>query len=129
MSKQISLTLPDELMRRAEVFAGHSGRQVAEVLTDAIEVSLDPFVQPAADVRPPAEWSDEQVLEAADSTMPPDEDRRLTELLDHQQAQTLSPADRGELPALMQAYQLGFLGKAQGVAKAVRRGLRLAPSP
>jgi hypothetical protein len=46
MSKQISLTLPDELMRRAELFADHSGRKVADVLTDAIEVSLDPFIVP-----------------------------------------------------------------------------------
>jgi predicted DNA-binding protein len=129
MSKQISLTLPDELMRRAELFADHSGRKVADVLTDAIEVSLDPFIVPAADVQPLAEWSDEQVLAAADSTMPSDEDRRLTELLDRQQAHILTPEERGELPARMQTYQLGLLHKAQGVAEAVRRGLRPAPLP
>jgi predicted DNA-binding protein len=129
MSKQISLTLPDELMRRAEVFAGHSGRPVADVLTDAIDVSLDPFAVTAADVRPPAEWSDEQVLAAADSAMPPDDDRRLSELLDRQQAQTIMHAERGELLMLMQAYQLGLLRKAQGLAEAVRRRLRPSPMP
>jgi predicted DNA-binding protein len=51
MSKQISPTVPDEVMRRAEVLAGDSGRAVAEVLTDAIEASLDPlgFTSSASD--------------------------------------------------------------------------------
>ena len=48
ISKQIRLILPDELMRRAELFAGLSGRKVADVLTDAIEVSLDSFILPLA---------------------------------------------------------------------------------
>jgi hypothetical protein len=129
MSKQISLTLSDDLMQRAEVFAGHSGRQVADVLTEAIEASLDPIVLPRADVRAPAEWSDAQALAAADSMMPPDQDRRLTELLDRQQAQSLTQEQRTELSALMQVYQAGLLHKAQGIAEAVRRGLRPAPLP
>jgi len=129
MSRQISLTLSDELMRRAEVFAGHSGRQVAQVLTDAIEASLDPLVLPRAEVRPPAEWTDAQVLAAADSMMPPDQDRRLAELLDRQQTQSLTQEQRTELSALMQVYQSGLLHKAQGIAEAVHRGLRPAPLP
>ena len=129
MSKQISLTLPDELMRRAEVFAGHAGRPVADVLTEAIDVSLDPLSLPAADDRPASEWSDEQVLAAADSAMPKDDDRRLTELLDRQQTGSITSEERSALNELMQAYQSGLLRKAQGVAEAYRRGLRPAPLP
>jgi hypothetical protein len=129
MGKQISLTLPDDLMQRAEAFAGQSGRQVADVLTDAIEVSLDPFVLPAADARPSGEWPDGEVLAAADAVMPPDEDRRLSELLAEQRARALTHEERGEIQTLMQVYQLGLLRKAQGLAEAVRRGLRPAPLP
>jgi len=129
MSKQISLTLPDEVMRRAEVLAGHSGRQIADVLTEAIEESLDPFDLPASEMRPPAQWSDDEVLLAADSMMPPNEDRRLKELLDRQQARILTHDERIELSGLMHLYQAGLLHKARGIAEAVRRGLRQAPLP
>ena len=75
MSKQISLTVPDEVIRRAEVLAGGSGRAVAEVLTDAIEASLDPlgFTASAGDAI--GEMSDAQVFEMADSTMATADDR------------------------------------------------------
>jgi len=129
MSKQISLTLSDELMRRAEAFAGHSGRPVVDVLTEAIEASLDPVVLPPNEQRPPAEWPEAQVLDAADSTMRPDQDRRLSELLERQQARSLAGEERADLAALMQVYQSGLLRKAHGIAEAVRRGLRPAPLP
>lgn len=129
MGKQINLTIPDELMQRAIVFAGCSGRPVADVLTDAIEVSLGAVALPASDDGPAADWSDDQVLAAADSAMPAQDDRRLSELLDQQQAGSLADAERNELQPLMRSYQAGLLRKAHGVAEAVHRGLRPAPLP
>jgi predicted DNA-binding protein len=128
MSKQISLTVPDEVMRRAEVLAGHSGRAVAEVLTDAIEASLDPlsFTSSANDAI--SELSDAQVLDLADSIMPPADDRRLSELLARKNEGVLTIAERDELAPLMQLYQEGLLRKAQAIAEAVRRGLRPSPA-
>ena len=61
---------------------------------------------------------------AADTQMPAAEDRRLSELLDRQQAASLSGEERAELRALMQTYQEGLVRKARALREAVRRGLR-----
>jgi hypothetical protein len=52
------------------------------------------------------------------------QDRRLSELLDHQQAGTLTDTEDRELRALMQVYSDGLVRKAQTLQEAVRRGLR-----
>ena len=127
MGKQISLTLPDDLFRLAEMLAGRSGRELADVLTDAIESSLDPLGTSGEYLPPLAASSDEAVLAAADSTMTAQDDQRLSDLLDLQREGTLSQAESGELRALMQVYQQGTLRKSEGIREAVRRGLRGAP--
>lgn len=70
--------------------------------------------------------SDQQVLEAVNSQMPPDQDERLSELLYLQQARLLNPAERGELAELMRCYGTGLLRKARALREAVERGL-MAP--
>jgi hypothetical protein len=69
------------------------------------------------------------VIAAADLQMPDAPDRRLSELLAKQGADTLTPGERAELSGLMQAYQQGLLQKAQALNEAVRRGLRHALTP
>lgn len=129
MSKQISLTLPDEVMRRAEVLAGHAGRPVSDVLADVIEASLDPLDISDAEERPIEEWSDEQVLRVADAMMSSTEDRRLGELLARRNAgEALGAEERAEFALLMQSYQAGLLRKSRGIGEAVRRGLRSSPN-
>ncbi len=56
--------------------------------------------------------------------LPPEEDRRLSDLLYKQQAGQLEPKEREELSQLMQLYQEGLLRKAQALSEAVKRGLR-----
>ena len=55
--------------------------------------------------------------------MEPDQDTRLSELLDRQQAGLLTEAERPELQALMQIYQESLLRKATALSEAVQRGL------
>ena len=85
MSRQISLTVSDDIFRRAEVMAGRSGRNVADVLTEAIEVSLDPLAlaggYPAAH-----RLVGQRILAAADGAMPLADDMLLGELLERQRA-------------------------------------------
>ena len=57
--------------------------------------------------------------------MEPSDDLRLSELLYRQQAELLSEPEHVELARLMEVYQEGLLLKAEGLAEAVRRGLRL----
>jgi hypothetical protein len=71
------------------------------------------------------EWSDERVLAVAENFgLPEAEERRLSELLNRQQAGALTSAERLELKALMEVYQTQLLLKAQALGEAVRRGLR-----
>ncbi len=124
MSTQVAVTLPDEVYHRAERLAQLTNRKIAEILADTIELSLPPFSFQSGPVRPIAELSDEEVLALTELQMEPDQDRRLSTLLDKQQAGVLTEAERAELLALMQVYQEGLLQKAQALREAVQRGLR-----
>lgn len=128
MSTQVTLTLPDALWERGGVLAERTGLDVADLLSEAIELSLNPLGSGTGD-RAIETWPDPAVMAAAESQLPPAEDRRLSELLDRQQAGALSATEQGELWALMQAYQDGPLRKAQALREAVRRGLREPPAP
>lgn len=124
MSEAITLTLPDDVLRRAELLAERSRRPVADVLADAIEASLKPLATSAGREEPMTTWADAKVLAVADAQMAADEDARLSDLLDRQQAGALTGAERADLLALMERYQDGLLRKAQALREAVRRGLR-----
>lgn len=67
--------------------------------------------------------SNEQVLALTDLEMEPEQDTRLSELLNRQQAGTLNEDERPDLQALMQIYQEGLLQKAIALSEAVKRGL------
>ena len=123
MSTQVTITLPDEIYQRAELFARLANRDVASVLADTIQLSI-PLVRPnILDLEPISDLSDEQVFALTELQMEPDQDARLSELLDHQQAGLLSEDERLELQALMQIYQEGLLRKATAFSEAVKRGL------
>ena len=129
MSKQVVVDLPDEVYQRAESLARLSRREVADVLADAITQSLSPLDASDAEGRPMAGLSDREVVALAELELPPSRDRRLSKLLDRQQAQILTEAERTELQTLMQQYQHGLLRKAEALSDAVRRGLRAPLEP
>ena len=68
--------------------------------------------------------SDEEVVALTELQMLPEQDRRLSTLLQKQQERTLSAPEQAELILLMQVYQEGLLRKAQALREAVQRGLR-----
>jgi hypothetical protein len=123
MSTQVTITLPDEIYQRAELFARLANRDVASVLADTIQLSI-PLVRPnILDLEPISDLSDEQVFALTELQMEPDQDARLSELLDRQQAGLLAEEERLGLQALMQIYQEGLLRKATALSEAVKRGL------
>lgn len=124
MTTQITVTLPDSVLRRAEVLAQRTGRAVADVLAETIELSLRPLGTASGQEVPATDWSDADVVAAADATLPAAEDARLSELLDRQQAGALNNGERAELSALIERYEAGLLRKAHALREAVRRGLR-----
>ncbi len=123
MGTQITITLPDEVYLRAERFAHLANRDLATVLADTISLSILPVSDQAETLAHITELSDEEVMTLSELQMEPDQDTRLSELLDRQQAGLLTEAERPELQALMQIYQESLLRKATALSEAVQRGL------
>ena len=124
MSAQITVTLPEDVLERAEVLARRTGQPVSALLAEAISLSLKPLGTARDQAEDLGPKSNEEVLAATRTEMPPAEDERLSFLLDRQQAGTLTDAERPELTGLMQLYQDLLLRKAQALRLAVQRGLR-----
>lgn len=127
MSSQITLTLRDDVMRRAEHVAQGSGRQVADVLKDAIETTFTPLGSAA--LSPVTGLPDDELLAVADSMMKPREGRRFNELLARQSEGPMTPAERAEFLTLVQIHDEGILRKSEAIAEVARRGLRGPPKP
>ena len=124
MTTEITVTLPEAVVRRAELLAHRTGRAVEDVLAEAIELSLRPLGTVAAEETPITGWSDAEVLAASEAELSAAEDTRLSELLDRQHAGPLNTGERAELSVLIERYEEGLLRKAQALREAVRRGLR-----
>ena len=123
MSTQITITLPDDIYQRAELFARLANRDIASVLADTIQLSIPSVSLNILDLPPVADLPDEQVLALTELQMEPEQDARLSALLDRQQANLITENERLELQALMQLYQEGLLRKATALSEAVKRGL------
>jgi hypothetical protein len=124
MSTQVTVTLPDEIYRRAERLAELMHRDITDVLTDTITLSLPSLASQTNAPQPVNMLTDAEVLALSELQMEPGQDRRLSLLLERHQADLCSETERAELSALMQIYQEGLLRKAQAIQEAVRRGLR-----
>jgi hypothetical protein len=62
MTTQVTITLSDEVYRRAERFARLANRDLASVLADTIKLSLPPISSHIETLEPISEVSDEQVM-------------------------------------------------------------------
>jgi hypothetical protein len=124
MATRVVVTLQDDVYRRVERLAQLTNRDVADLLADTITISLTPLDVSTGSIRDVASLTDEEVQKLADLQMLPAQDRRLSALLQKQQAQDLSVHERAELLTLIQVYQEGLMRKAQALHEAVRRGLR-----
>jgi hypothetical protein len=123
MSTKITITLPDEVYQRADRFARLANRDIASVLADTIQFSIPSTRADVLALEPVSNLSDVQVLALTELQLEPDQDARLSELLDLQQAGILAEDERLELQTLMQIYQEGLLRKATALKEAVDRGL------
>ena len=122
MSTQLTLDLPENLVARAQTIALRAGLSVNDLLAESIELSLKSWgTVVEGDIH---HCGDEEVLNACDLDLSTEDDRRLTELLQRQQAESLLVQEQAELASLMQVYQEGLVRKAEALREAVRRGLR-----
>jgi len=125
MATRVVVTLQDDVYRRVERLAQLTSRDVADLLAETITLLLPPLDVSAESVQAVTSLSDEEVVELTELQMLPEQDRRLSTLLQKQQERTLSAPEQAELVLLMQVYQEGLVRKAQALREAVRRGLRV----
>ncbi len=121
MVMQVVVNLPEETYRRAKRLAQLTRRDVGEVLADTLALSLPSLAEGKAVSM--QEMSDERVLALAELRLSAEDDDRLGDLLDGQQAGELTGDERSELARLMQRYQEGLLLKSEALAEAVARKL------
>jgi hypothetical protein len=122
MSTQVTVTLPDDAYERAFRYAAYAKRDLSEIISAALASSL-PSIEAIDELKGISKLPDPEILTLTELRMAPEADRRLSQLLEEQQAGTLSDLERAELASLMKAYELGLLRQSQALAEAVRRGL------
>ena len=120
---QVTISLPEEVYQRAQRFSRLINRDLASVLADTVGASLPPLSDQIEALPAIAELSNQDVLDLAGSTLLPQQDQRLSELLEKQREGELVADEPQELEALMQVYNEGWLRKTAGLVEAVHRGL------
>jgi hypothetical protein len=126
MAVKVTLTLPENLVEHAKRLGDATQRDVAAILADALEMLL-PTLENLPDSSPYptlSSLSDAEVLTLANSKMDAVQNQRLGELQQRGKTTGLTEAERYELLALLQIYQLGQLRKSEALAEVVQRGLR-----
>jgi hypothetical protein len=116
MYEQITLQVPDHVVRQAVHSALKSQQRVEEVLARWLEKT--------ASEMPVDELPDEEVLSLTKLQLTPKQEANLSELLTRNREGTLEDKGRRELDELMRLYEHGLPRKAQALRVAVQRGLR-----
>lgn len=119
----MTLNLPDDTFERAAKYAAYAHRDVSEIIAAALASSL-PSMDAIDQLRAISKLPNEEIVALTELRMENETDRRLSELLEHQQAAELTDLERAELAALMRAYEMGLLRQSQALVEAVNRGLR-----
>jgi hypothetical protein len=122
MSTQVTLGLPGETYQRVAEYAAYAHRDLSEVIATALASTL-PSSEAIQQLQGIANLPDQEILALTELRLEPETDCRLSELLDHQQAGTISDAERVELATLMRKYEIGVLRQSQALAEVVSRGL------
>jgi hypothetical protein len=126
---EVTLNLPDPLIAHAQKLGLATQRNLDTVLTDTLAMlwlTLDEI--PGTSEPSVSELSDSAVLELSNSKMNEAQNQRLGDLQTKGKTAGLTDAERYELLALLQIYQLGQLRKSEALAEAIHRRL-LEPLP
>jgi hypothetical protein len=122
---EVTLNLPEPLLAHAKKLGQATQRNVDVVLTDTLEMLwLTLEETPNLAETSISELPDDAVLKLANAKMNESQNQRLGDLQAKGKAAGLTDAERYELLALLQIYQLGQLRKSEALAEAFHRGLR-----
>ena len=126
MSVEMTINLPDSFAQKVQALQTTTHQNIRDVVLDTLE-GLYPMLENSLDLLSPAisELSDLQLQQLAMSKMDAVQNQRLGNLQTKGKETSLNAAERHELVALFQIYQLGQLRKSEAMAEAVRRGIQL----
>ncbi len=122
---EVTISLPEHIFANVANLASKTHRRVDEVIAEKVERDFSSDTSELE--RPLAGCSDAEVLAVANMKMSEAENKRMSELLDKQREETITPLERNELDALFRVFQFGNLRKAQGIYEAVQRDLIKTP--
>jgi len=116
MYEQITLQVPNRVVRQAAYKALQNRQPVEEILNEWLERAITEM--------PVEELPDEEVLALVMLQLTPNQQAKLSDLLVRNREDQLDAEGRRELDELMRLYEHGLLRKAQALRVAVKRGLR-----
>lgn len=131
MTIPITINLPESLAASIQRLGEATAREISDVLLDTLEIvlpTLDNLSEMSINSSIP-DISDEEVLELANFKMDVVQNQRLGELQAKGKNTGLTAGERYELLILMSLYQMGQLRKSEGLAEAVKRGIKTPLSP
>lgn len=126
MTVSVTLELSEALIEKAQRVSKVTQQAFETVLLDALEMmglTWENFPEESLPT-PVPDLSDEAVIALANLKMDRDQNERLAKLQTKGKTTGLTEAERYELLALLQIYQLGQLQKSEALAEAVKRGLQ-----
>lgn len=121
---EVTLSIPDNILQHAERLSKATELNVSNILIDALAFTLPTLDGAMAAVAPVNQLDDEEVMHLAESRMPADKDKRLSELLYKQRENQLNLDESAELLSLMLMYYSGWWRKTEALVEAVNRKLR-----
>lgn len=126
MTVKITLDLPNSVIEHAQRYSRSTHSTLEDVLSDSLEILWPMLENTSVDklYEDISTLSDKEVLDLANLKMGIEQNERLGDLQTKGKAEGLTQTEQFELLGLMQIYRLGLLRKSQGLAEAVRRGLR-----
>lgn len=116
MSQQITIQVPEHVIRQAAQVAAQTHRSVEDVLAA--------WLESVTTERPVEELSDDEVLALTELRLTDEQDASLSDLLERNREGTLDADGLRELDEMMRLYEHGLLRKSQALKVAVQRGLR-----
>ncbi|BAZ28367.1 hypothetical protein NIES4074_07980 [Cylindrospermum sp. NIES-4074] len=120
MSVPITINLSESLVESAQRLGEATARELSDVLVDTLEIVLFSF----GNLSEISNLKDAEVLELANLKIDAVQNQRFGELQAKGKNTGLTKVERYELLVLMSIYQIGQLKKSEGLAEAVRRGIK-----
>jgi len=114
--QQLTLELPDDLAMRIQAAAGTNRSRVEEIAVDWMRRGAETDV---------GSLNDDAVLALSEIQMAESDQEELSDLLAKQRERELDGAGRNRLANLMDQYRRGSVVKAQALAEAAKRGLKI----